>query len=333
MYYVGVDFHKNYSVATIMDQHGNIVKRLRFLNTEEAINDFARSIPPGSHLAFEATFNWYFFYEILEQYPIHIFLAHPLKTRLIAEAKIKTDKIDSTTLAHLLRTNFLPTSYIPPKYIRDLRELLRLRASLVSLRTSLKNCIRTVLSKRGLSCPYSNILGKKAVNFLKNLNLPEPYNTELLFYLLLAESSNNLISQLSPIIKDMAQNNSDAMLLTSIPGISYFSALLIVAEIGDISRFSSPKKLASFAGLVPSVRSSDGKSTHGPITKQGSKWLRWILVELSHHFTNASPGLNRIFRNVSSKHGVHKARVAVAREMLTIIFHMLTDKRTFRYHP
>ena len=270
---------------------------------------------------------------MLEQYPINICLAHPFKTRLIAEARVKTDKIDSTILAHLLRTDFLPTSYIPSRYIRDLRELLRFRASLVSLRTSLKNRIRTLLSKRGISCPYCNVLGKKALDFLKNLNLPEPYNLELLSLLALAELCQNLISQVSVVIKEKAQNNPDAMLLTSIPGISYFSALLIVAEIGDISRFSSPKKLASFAGLVPSVHSSGGKTRHGPITKQGSKWLRWILIELSLHFANASPRLNRIFRNVSSKHGVHKARVAVAREMLTIIFYMLRDKRTFQYHP
>ena len=129
MYYIGVDFHKNYSLATIMDRNGKIVKLLRFPNTEEAINAFAQSLPPGFHPAIEATFNWYFFYEMLERYPINICLAHPFKTRLIAEARVKTDKIDSTILAHLLRTDFLSTSYILSRYIRDLRELLRFRAS------------------------------------------------------------------------------------------------------------------------------------------------------------------------------------------------------------
>lgn len=316
-----------------MDSHGNISRRVRFSNTREDIQSFAESLPPHSQLAFEASFSWYYFYEILEKYNFKIFLSHPLKTRLIAEARVKTDKIDSTILAHLLRAKLLPTSYIPPRHIRDLREFLRFRAFLVAMRTSLKNRIRNILAKQGIVLPYSDIFGKKSLKYLKNVNLSQPYKYEMDLLVKLGEVLLRTIENISLKIKEEAMNCNDALLLTSIPGIGYFSALLIVAEIGDINRFPSARKLTSFAGLVPSVRSSGGKSRYGPITKQGSKWLRWIMIELSPHFAKASPRMNKLFKRVSSTHGVHKARVAVAREMLKIIFYMLRDKRKFHPYP
>lgn len=132
--YIGVDYHKKYIVATKMDESGTIMEQVRLNNDPDTLLGYAHTLPTGSKIALEATEGWYHFYELLENQCPDIYLAHPLKTRAIAEARIKTDKVDSTMLAHLLRTNLLPHSYIPPREIRDMREILRYRASLVSLK-------------------------------------------------------------------------------------------------------------------------------------------------------------------------------------------------------
>uniref|UniRef100_A0A7C4YFB1 IS110 family transposase n=1 Tax=Caldisericum exile TaxID=693075 RepID=A0A7C4YFB1_9BACT len=298
-------------------------------NDPRTLVRFAESLPEGSKIALEATGNWYYFYEVLEHKCPKIYLAHPLKTRAIAEARIKTDKIDSTILAHLLRTDFLPTSYIPPREIRDIREVLRYRASLVSLRTSIKNKVHAILSKNGINIEFSDIFGKKAIKHLRELNLRACYKQAISGYIRLVETLNGLIDEVTETIKKIVEDNPQAKLLTTIPGISYYSALLIIREIGDVNRFPDARRLCSYAGLVPSVHSSGGKCYHGSITKQGSKWLRWILIELSHHFIKSSNRIERLYKKITRKHGRNTARVAVAREMLKIIYYMLRDKRAF----
>lgn len=328
--YVGVDYHKNYSVATKMDERGEVLEQVRLSNDPETLLAYAEGLPEDTSIALEATEGWYYFYELLEEKCPHIYLAHPLKTKAIADARIKTDKIDSTTLAHLLRTNLLPRSYIPPRETRDIREILRYRASLVSLRTSVKNKVHAILSKNGVKLKFSDIFGKKATKQLKALKLRSCYKLALLGYLSLVETLNSLIAEVTEVIEGIAQDNRDAMLLDTIPGIGYYSALLIVSEIGEISRFSSARKLCSYAGLVPSVHSSGGKTRYGPITKQGSKWLRWILVEQSRHFGGSCDRLTKMYSRVARTHGKNTARVAVAREMLKIIYYMLRDGKRFR---
>jgi len=327
--YVGIDYHKRYSVATKMDEHGEVMERMTLRNDPETLQGYAATLPAGSQIALEATGSWYYFYEVLEDSGHDIHLAHPLKTRAIAEARIKTDTIDATMLAHLLRTNLLPRSYIAPRHIRDLREILRYRASLVSMRVSVKNRIHALLSKNGSIVPYSDVLGTKARRYLANLPLRDSYRQCLEGYLQAAQALTGLIKEVDTTITSIAEDNDQAMRLTTIPGIGYFSALLILSEIGEVQRFSSAKKLCSYAGLVPRVHSSGGKTRYGSITKQGSKWLRWILVETSTHYVNSCPRLKRLYETVAHRHGKHTARVAVARQMLTIIYCMLRDHRDF----
>ena len=131
--YVGVDYHKRYSIVTMMDQRGRVIGQSKLSNDPLTLINYVERLPKGSKVALEATGNWYYFYELVEDSGVDIYLAHPKKTRAIAEARIKTDRIDSMILAHLLRADLLPTSYIPPRDIRDRREGLRYRASLLSL--------------------------------------------------------------------------------------------------------------------------------------------------------------------------------------------------------
>jgi transposase len=283
-----------------------------------------------SRVVVEATGNWMYLYETIERYTPDVVLAHPLKTRAIAEARIKTDTIDATTLADLLRLEGIPTAYIPPREIRDIRELLRYRASLVSIRVGVKNKIHAVLTKNGIDCTFSDVLGKSSQLWLKNLSLRACYRQEIDGYLRIADTLKVSIDEITKTIKDEVAENAQAQLLMGIPGISYYSALLILSEIGEVGRFPDAKRLCSYAGLVPSIYSSGSKTYNGRITKQGSRWLRWILVEISTHAASGDANFQKVYRRVMRRRGGSTAKVAVARKILTIIYAMLKKNESFR---
>jgi len=210
-----------------------------------------------------------------------------------------------------------------------MREISRYRASLITLRIIIKNKIHAILSKNGIKIKYSNIFGKKALKFLNELESRDCYKKALIGYLEIAKVLSGEIDKITETIKGLVEENADAKLLTTIPGIGYYSALLLISEIGDINRFPSAKQLCSYAGLVPSVYSSGGRTYHGRITKQGSRWIRSVLVELSIHFIRRSTHLKDLYERIKVRKGTNSARVAVAREMLKIIYSMLKDKRPF----
>ena len=333
MLYVGVDFHKKYSPFTEMDEGGTISRQFRLSNERESLIQYVDYLPSESGVAIEATYNWYYFYDLLEEQDIDVSLAHPAKTKAIASARIMNDKISSTILADLLRTNYLPTAYIPPRQVRDTREMLRSRAFLVAMRTRLKNRVHAILSKNGLECPYTDIFGKKSLRWLKGLELRPCYRQPLDSYIRLAECFGKEIELITQTIHSLALESPEARLLDTHPGISYYSALLIATEIGTIDRFPTHGQLCSYAGLVPSVHSSGGKTRLGSITKQGSKWLRWILIECSSHAVKGSARYKCLYKRVAYKHGKAVARVAVARSMLRVMYYMLKYNRPFQEHP
>jgi transposase len=332
--YIGIDLHKKYSVVTTMDINGNIMNQKRVEHDSKALDDFISSIDENDNIAMEATTNWYYFYELLESKTQNISLAHPAKTRIIAEAKVKNDKVDSKMLAHLLRTDLLPKAYIPTRETRDLRELLRYRASLVRFRTQIKNKIHAILSKNGIASPYSDLFGKAGMVFLKQIELRESfresYRQSVDGYLTIIQQINIQISDVSKDIDQIAKLDNQAQLLMSISGIGAYSALLILSEIGDVSRFHHENNIVSYAGLAPSVHSSGGKTYHGHITKQGSRWLRWILIEAVPHVVDSSPAYKRLYTKLVAKKGKGTAKVAIARKLLIAIYYMLQRGERFK---
>lgn len=207
MAYVGIDFHKRNTYVTKMDEEGNILEEKNLKNEGEMLKDFIDSLGKEDKVVLEATGNWYYFYEMVEDKAFSITLSHPAKTKVIASAKIKNDKIDAKMLAHLLRTDLIPSSYIPKKETRDAREILRYRASLVSIRTSLKNRVQAILSKNGISSPYSDIFGKKAILWLSSLFLRDCYRKSLDGYLALAQTLKEEIKKVEKEIKRLAEED------------------------------------------------------------------------------------------------------------------------------
>lgn len=179
MQYVGFDIHKRFTFYTQMNETGEIQRQGKLENSHEALAAFFADIGEPAQVALEASINWYHLYDLLEALDIPVTLAHPLRTRAIAEAKVKTDKVDSTILAHLLRADLVPAAYIPPQPIRDLRELLRYRAALVRVQTSIKNRVHAILLKHGYQCPYSDAFGVQGRAWLATLPLRSVYRHAL----------------------------------------------------------------------------------------------------------------------------------------------------------
>lgn len=330
MEYVGIDYHTRYAIATRMDKEGTVFSQDRIPNTREDIRDYFGSLPSGSEVVLEATNNWSAFVEWTEDLPLMVKLANPARTKAIAFARIKTDSLDSKVLADLLRSNFIAESYLAPQSTRDIRELVRYRTTLVRLRAQLKTRIRSVLFKVGEILPETNVLGIRGRKTLANLEIRPIYQEEIQSCLQLADSLTKQIRLFEEKIRDQAVLDENIKLLMTIPGISFFSGLLITSEIGDYQRFPSSRKLCAWAGLVPSVYASGGKIRRGRITKQGSKNLRFALLQAVPHVIRKHAGLYCHYNRIKKKHGNRIARIAVARKLLGIILSMLKTKTPFR---
>jgi transposase len=190
MRYIGVDFHKRTSYFTIVDKSGKLIRQWQIQNSPKEILGFARQLQPGDNVAVEAVGHWMYLYEQLEDSPARFTLSHPQATKAIASARLKNDRVDSEMLAHLLRTDLLPTAYIPPRKTRDLRELLRLRAFMVRERSRVKHRIRSILLKAGKECKASDVLSKKGIRICTEMELRKSYRLVMDYLLRLGEHFN-----------------------------------------------------------------------------------------------------------------------------------------------
>lgn len=329
--YIGVDLHKDYSFFTTMNRDGEIMAPQRkIINQEGEILEYLSHFE-NPKVTLEATLNWYWVVDLLQDYNYDVTLAHPKKAKAIASAKIKSDKISSKILADLLRSDLIPACYIPDREKRTLRDFLRHRTALVSIRTSLKNRIHAVIRNFNFHCPYSDLFGKSGRTWLKQVPLQTYYKTIIDNFLSLIDAVEPRIDEVSKIIKELAENNLQARLVDEIPGIDYYSALLIVLEIGDIKRFPDHRHFCSYIGIVPSSHRSGDIDYTGRITKEGNSWLRWIIIEAAQKSqTFVNNPYHSLFLKISNKKGSSIAKVAVARKIATAIYYMLSKNEHFK---
>jgi len=331
--FIGVDFHKETSVVTRLRADGSRVGKTEYYaSTREGLTRLRESCGAQDHVAVEATYHWALFADVFEDFEGELVLAHPYKNRLIAESRNKNDKVDSKVLADLLRTDFLARAWIAPKEVREARELLRYRASLVRIQTALKNRVRVLLAKAGVSVQATDLFSPKGLRELRALELGALRGLIVDNALGVAERLREQLAETEAEIRRRVAMSWEAQLVDTIKGIGPLGALTIVSEIGEIGRFSRAGKLVSYGGLAPITRASAGIVRHGGISKQGSPWLRWILVEAVEHAVQAYPALAALERRVAANQGNRKCagRIAVARQLLVSIYHMLKHNQPFR---
>jgi transposase len=327
---LGIDIHKKQCVYTHIDSEGKVLRRGAFGNSLCEVSDFASLIEPGTHVVVEPVLNYEWLLDQIEPYAKSVHVAAPYKVRIIAESKSKTDKYDSRVLADLLRTNFLPESWLPPRDLRSLRTVIRQRYHFVKMVVSLKNRVRHLLFQYGVKLKASDVSSASARREISRLLLPDVGMASVQQCLEEIDRLKGSIGVLEGYLESSSEGIEAVSLLRTIHGMGLIWSVTIYAEIGDIRRFKSAKAFSSYTGLVPTVRSSGESIYRGGITHLGSKPLRHALVEVSLHVCRRSPALNRLYNRVMYRGNAQKARVAVARKLAVIIYHMLRNAEPYR---
>jgi transposase len=311
---------------TALEARGKILQAGPVSNEKLALRRYFRQFQGKEvQVAVEACGFWPGFREVVEPEVKRLVLVHPQRVKAIASAKLKNDRVDSATLAHLLRCDLLPESWKADRETQARRQQVRLRATLVRQRTRLKNQVHAVLHQQGLHSPVTDLFGKRGRLWLTEVKLPPQARESVKVCLRLLDGYSEEIEKQNRQLSAEVGKDRRAQWLMTIPGIGECSAMMLLAEIGDIGRFRDKEALCSYAGLVPRVRESAGKAARGGITRQGSPWMRWVMVEAAQVATRSSPAARRYYERLLRKKHKHVARVALARKLLIAVYALLHD--------
>jgi transposase len=330
--FVGCDVHKRTAVFAILQADGSVEATHSMAVTRASLTQFAElRLTREDRLALEATTNTWAVADVLRPHVGEIVISNPLRTRAIAEAKIKTDMIDARVLAELLRVDYLPAVWQPGPETQRLRRLTHRRAALVSDRTRLKNRLHSVLHHCLVPLPKCDLFSKQGRDWLRELSLPEPEAAARDSDLRLLVQVEQEIAQMEESLTREAWQDQKVRLLMSIPGIDYTVAQTCLAAIGDITRFANARKLTSYLGLNPSTHQSGPHCVHGHITKQGNAHARWLLVQAAQHLGAYRGPLGQTMRTIIRRKNRKVAVVACARKLAVLIWHVLSSGEPFRY--
>lgn len=331
-FYLGIDLHLKRTYMVLMNSSGEVIDERRILNNE--LNQYLeKKVPHSTYAVMEATRNWAFMYDQLVHHVERVDIAHPKELVAISSAAVKADRIDAKVLANLARLNYLPVAYAAPKEIRDLRMGVRHRDQLVRLRTQAKNRIHAILASYNLVPSVSDLFGLKGRQFLAEVlevELRSAARRVVQDNLDLIEHLNQQIKALESEMVLTPEQEQTIRLLKTVPGVGRVIAITILAEIGDIQRFNSPKALCNWAGLTPKVRSSDLLVRHGRISKQGSSLLRAAMTRAATIASRTSKRWYLVHDGLVLRCGKQAAKVAVARRLLTVVYFMLKRKQPYQ---
>lgn len=330
---VGVDLGKRNSQYAVKDDGGCVVAACKLPNRGDVVRKFLRGLPGPVQVACETCVNTYWLVELVEEMGLPISVGHALKLRLIAESRQKTDKVDAGVIADLKRANFFPKIAIPPKEIRDVRELLRGRVKLGQTIAQFKNRVHGVLTRAGVDYERSEALGLGAEAWLEGMELRESQKFMARMYLGAMRELQERLKETEKLLKETVRLSGPwkaiVERLQTIPGVGEFSAMLLVLELWDIERFASPKKLASYVGIVPSTHQTGQTLYGGRLTKQGNRYVRWILIQDAWAAVRSDRRYHGMYEHYRGRHCASKAIVPVARQILTDVYDVWTDGITY----
>ena len=336
--FFAIDLAKRESQLCVMDSDGNILEERRFPTTVKELEHIALSLTARDTVTFEMTTNSFAIARLFKQKcRARVIVSNPMKTKLIASARVKTDKIDARVLAELARAQFLPEVWLPDEGCESLRRLVSRRTNLVRRRTAIKNDVHSILHRNLVEYDRPKVFASESSFRLLDISrlpalerlLVDDYRDEI-------ASTNARIEQTEMLIAAFVSADQKMLhqmdLLMTIDGISIVSAAGILSAIGDIKRFSNPKKLASYFGLCPSTyQSGDLKAVHGRITKQGRAEARWFLAESAEALIRTPSPLASLYQRVARKKGHNIAKIAVARKMSELVWHVLSKQSPYLY--
>jgi len=338
MQHIAFDSHKHYTLACVQEVTGTVVCEKRIEHERGAIRRFLAGFEPGSPVAVETIGNWYWIVDEIEEAGKVPHLVHARKAKLMMGSYNKNDRLDARGMNLLQRNGTLPKVWIPPKEIRDLRDLPRTRMVFSKERTQIKNRIHATLGKYAVRIDgVSDVFGVKGRRLLEaHLSLLPPHTRFSVESLLdQLDSTAEHIEAFEHRMRETFQQTQELLLVMTLPGVGFILGTVIVLEVGDIRRFPSAEKFASYAGTVPRERSSGGKQRFGRLRPDVNRYLKWSYIEAANVIS-----LNRrswrerhvckLYEKIRAKRGHQKAIGAVARHLAEATWAMLTKEQEYR---
>jgi transposase len=329
---IGLDVHREFAQVAVWEQ-GRVRHVGRIGTTPEELRLFADSLASSDEVAIEATCNTHAIARLLEPRVARVVVSNPQKTRAIAEAKVKTDKVDAEVLAQLLAADYLPAVWLPDDETHALRRQVARRAHIVRQRTRLKNQVQSILHRNLVPrCPAADLFGRKGRAWLCEQELPADERRAVEALLRQLDFHGEELRLIDAELGRVALGRDEVKRLMTIPGVDATVALSIVAAVGDFARFSSPQKLVSYLGLNPRVRQSGGQpASHGRITKQGRAHARGMLVEAAWVAVKIPGPLRAFFQRVGTRRGMQIAVVATARKLAVLCWHLVARGEDYAF--
>jgi transposase len=336
--YIAFDSHKRYTWVEQQKVASGAVKQYRLEHGPGAIRAALVGCAPGTPVAIEATANWYWIIDEIEQAGCKPWLVHARKAKLMMGQINKTDRLDAHGMNHLQRNGTLPTVWIPPGVLRELRELTRTRVVLVAQRTRYKNRITATLAKWGISpSGSSDPYGKKGREHLEQSLQRMPEQTRWVAEQMLAQVDglNEQIRQFEQRLGELVEATPEMQRLETLPGVGVILAATIWLEIGDIGRFLSAERLASYAGTTPRVHASGDRVRYGRTRPDVNRYLKWAFAEAANsvavnHRRCPERHVSELYRRLRMRKGHAKAVGAVARHLAEAAFHVLRRQQEYR---
>ncbi len=336
--YIAFDSHKRYTWVEHEQVQTGKVRQYRLGHAPGAIREALRGCAPGTPVAVEATANWYWIVDEIEQAGLRPQLVHPRKAKLMMGLINKTDRLDAHGLNRLQRSGTLPTVWIPPGPLRELRELTRTRVVLVAQRTRWKNRLTATLAKYGLpASAYSDPYGKgaRAELQIRLEQLPAQRRWAAEQMLTQLDSLSTQIEQFEQRLKDLVQVTPAMQLLMSLPGVGVILAATLALEIGDLTRFPRAEHLASYAGTTPRVHASGDRVRYGRTRPDVNRYLKWALAEAANsvavnHTRCPHRHVSQLYFRLRERKGHSRAVGAVARHLAEAAFHVLHRREAYR---
>ena len=321
--YVGIDFHRRRSVIVRKSAAGEKLGSVRVNNDALSIASVLADAGPNPEVVIEATYGWYWIVDWLQEQGATVHLANPSGLNW-GQRRVKNDERDATDLIDMLRLGRLPEAWIAPPATRELRELVRYRAKLVALRSGLKAQVHAVMAKEGVLPGVSDMFGPAGNVELDQMQLGDAYTIRVESLRDLIELYDREVVMLEAQIRGRLRGDRGYRAIQAINGIGPTMAAILVAEIGDVSRFRSAPALCSWAGLTPKHAESDTTVRRGNVTKQGSRLVRWAVIEGTVRYHGGGK-LAADYRAIAERRGKNKATVAIARKVLTLVYYGLRD--------
>ena len=330
--FIGMDVHREFAQLAVVED-GLVRDEGRIGVTPEALRRWADGLRADDEVALEATGNSDAIATLLTPIVARVVVSNPSKTRAIAEAKVKTDKVDARILAQLLAADFLPPVWLPDDRTRALRRQVTRRAHLVRQRTRIKNQVHAILARNlAPTPPVSDLFGTAGRHWLSTQLLPIDERSSVQALLRQLDFHGTELAVVDKELAIEALGDPVVARLMTIPGVDAIAAMAIVAAVGDFSRFDDPDRLVAYVGLNPKVRQSGNSApVHGRISKAGRAQVRGVLVEAAWSASRAPGPLRAFYQRVQARRGFQTAVVATARKMTVLAWHLVTKDQDYAF--